>query len=77
MAKAHDRIVEIVIVADESDDDLEATAVNYYRTRADLDASNPKVMAATFGAASAAHEIEMGEILPPPTHILLTSTFQA
>lgn len=77
MAKAHDRIIELVVTADESDDSLEVTAVNYYRTRANLDDSNPFALTFTAAAASGSHEVEFGEIMPPPTHILLTSTFQA
>jgi len=77
MAKAHDRILEIVVTADESDDDLVATAVNYYRHRGKLDASEGKSVAFTAGAASATHEIELGEVTPPPSIIRLTSTFQA
>jgi len=77
MAKAHDRIIEIVVTADESDDTLVATAVNYYRTRQDLADSNAFSVEMTAGAASGTHEITLGEVTPPPTHIRLTSTFQA
>jgi hypothetical protein len=77
MAKVHDRILEIAITCDESADTVLATAVNYYRTRADLDATDPKALTYTAGSAAGTHEIEMGEITPPPTHIRITSTFQA
>ena len=78
MAKAHDRILEIVFECDESDDDVEVSAINYYRTRARLDASEPLVLNITAGAAAANHEVEMGSAaIPPPTHIRLKSTFVA
>lgn len=77
MGKVHDRILEIAITADESDDTVVATAVNYYRTRQDLTDSNAKALAHTAGSAAANHEIEMGEVMPPPTHIRIASTFQA
>lgn len=77
MANVHDRILELVVLADESDNDLEITAVNYYRDRAHLDNSDGRSIEHTAGSASATHEIEFGEVWPVPTHILLTSTFQA
>lgn len=77
MAKVHDRILEIAVTADESDDTVLVTAVNYYRNRGELDDSNPKALAHTAGAAAANHEVEMGEIMPPPTHVRIASTFQA
>lgn len=75
MAKAHDRILEILVTADESADTFLVTGVRYYRTRGQLDAANPKVLANTPGAAAANHEVEMGEVPPPPTHIRIVSTF--
>jgi len=77
MSQVHDRILEIAVTADESDDTTVATAVTYYRTRADYDAGTGKALTHTAGAAAAAHEITMGEVVPPPTHIIITSTFQA
>lgn len=77
MAKVHERILEILVTADEGDDSLVVTGVRYYRNRGQLDDSNPKVLAATPGAAGANTEVEMGEVPPPPTHIRLVSTFQA
>lgn len=77
MAKVHDRILSIAVTADESADSLEATAVTYYRTRADYDAGSGFSATFTAGAAAGTHEITLGEVLPPPTHIILVSTFQA
>lgn len=77
MAKAHDRILSIAITCDESDNTVVATAVNYYRTRQHLEDSDPFLVTHTAGAAAAAHEITLGEVIPPPTHIRLVSTFQA
>ena len=75
MAKAHDRILEIVFECDESDDDVEVSAINYYRDRGQLTDSNPRVLTITAGAAAANHEVEMGEAVPPPTIIRLKSSF--
>ena len=78
MAKAHDRILELLVLCDESADTVQITAVRYYRTRARLDASEPLVLNATVVALAANHEIEMGSAaIPPPTHIRIVSTFQA
>ena len=77
MAKAHERILEIEVTADESDDTLVATAVTYYRDRGKLTAGDGEAIEFTAGAAAASHELEFGELAPPPTHIRLTSTFQA
>ena len=77
MSLAHDRILEILLTCDESADTVLITDVRYYRTRGDLDASTPKTFVFTAGSAAANHETEMGEVMPPPTHIRLVSTFQA
>lgn len=78
MGKVHDRILTLAVTADESDDSLLVTAVTYYRTRQDYTEGNGFSLTYTAGSASAsAHEVEMGELLPPPTHIILIPTFQA
>lgn len=77
MGKVHERILAIAITCDEGDDTVVSTAVTYYRTRADLDASDGKSLTFTAGSAAANHELELGQLLPPPTHIRLESTFQA
>ena len=78
MSKVHDRILEIVFECDESDNDVEVSAINYYRNRGQLDAANPHVLNITPGAAAGTHEVEMGDAaIPPPTIIRLKSTFVA
>ena len=78
MSKAHDRILELLVLCDESADTVQITAVRYYRNRGQLDAATPHVLNATFGALSATHETEMGDAaIPPPTHIRIVPTFQA
>ncbi len=78
MSKVHDRILELEVLCDESADTVQITAVNYYRNRGRLDASEPHVLNATVVALAANHEIELGDAaIPPPTHIRIVSTFQA
>ena len=73
MAKAHDRLVELVFVADDSADTVAVSAVNYYRTRGDTARAIPF----TQTAQTTGGELVLGDLLPPPTHILLTFTVQA
>jgi len=74
MAKAHDRVVELVFVADDSAETVIVSAVNYYRVRGDtayplkFTQSSPN----TTGT-----ELALGDLLPPPTHIALTFTVVA
>ena len=78
MSAAHDRILEIELLCDESADTVQITGVNYYRTRGRLDASEPLALNFTQVALAANHETEMGSAaIPPPTHIRIVSTFQA
>jgi hypothetical protein len=77
MAKAYDRILEIAVTADESDDSLLVTDVNFYRDRGELEATNPYNPVFTAGAAAGTTEVELGEVLPPHSIIRLVSTFQA
>ena len=78
MAKAHDRILELLITVDDSDNFVRIDTVNYYRTRARLDAAEPQVINHTAGALAASHESEMGDAaIPQPTHIRIVPTFQA
>ena len=78
MGKAHDRILKIELTADESDDTLDVTAVEYFRDRTAYLADTPK-FTPTFSddGPAATCEITLGEVLPPPTHIILASTFQS
>ena len=78
MSKAHDRILEIELLCDESADTVQITAINYYRTRGRLDESEPLALNFTSEDLAADHEVEMGSAaIPPPTHIRIESTFQA
>ncbi len=78
MSKAHDRILELAVLCDESANAVQITAINYYRTRGRLDAAEPQALNFTSAALAANHETEMGDAaIPPPTHIRLVSTFQA
>lgn len=77
MAKAYERILEIAVTADESDDTLVATAVKYYRDRGKLNAADGKTVTFVAGATAANHEVTLGEVIPTPSVIRLVSTFQA
>lgn len=78
MSKIHDRYVEIVMTTANGAQTVVASAVNYYRDKAQLDATNPFVQKAVFPAASASpYEIVLGELLPPPTIIRLKVTISA
>jgi hypothetical protein len=73
MAKAHDRYVELVFVADDSAETVAVSAVNYYRTP-DATAYPLKF---TQDIQTTGAKLAFGELCPPPTHILLTFTVQA
>lgn len=78
MSKIHDRYVEVVFTTANGAQTVVASAVNYYRDKSQLDASNPFVLKATFPAAQASpYEIVLGELLPPPTIIRLKATISA
>lgn len=74
MSKAHDRVVELVFVADDSAETVVVSEVNYYRTRADT--KFPLKFTQT-SPNTTGTELVMGELMPPPSHILLTFTVQA
>lgn len=75
--RVHQRILEIAVTADESDDTLDATAVKFYRDRQSLVAGQGYVATFSDNGPAGSLEIELGEVLPPPTVIRLVSTFQA
>ena len=77
MAKAHERILKIEVLADEGDDEIDVTAVEYFRDRGKYIADEAFVPAYSQDGAAATVTITLGEVLPPPTHIILASTFQA
>jgi hypothetical protein len=71
MAKAHDRVVEIVFVADDSAETVIVSAVNYFRDRGAV--AYPLKFTQT-SPNTTGTELVFGELMPPPTHILLTFT---
>lgn len=77
MAKAHDRILEIVFVADDSAETVAVSAVNYYRDRSTLPSSGFPLTFTQDASQLTGTELALGELLAPPTHIKLTFTVQA
>ena len=85
MAKVHIRTLEIVLQTFNGAQNLKATAVNYYRSDAELAAATPFPLAATateggtaLGTAVASpYDIYLGELVPPPSRIRLTATISA
>jgi len=69
MAKAHDRILELTVVPEPTGNTVAVTAVKYYRDRAQLDAGNGFLTSGTVAAGTTGVEVQIGEVLPPPTHI--------
>lgn len=75
MAKVHDRILELVFVADDSAETVAVSAVNYYRDRSY--ATGFPLKFTQDAALTTGTELAFGELVPPPTHIKLTFTVQA
>jgi hypothetical protein len=71
------RILELVVTADEGDDTLQVTAINFARGRQRFAASDTISVPYSGGAAAANCEVELGGVFPAPSVIRLTSTFQA
>lgn len=82
MAKVHTRTLEIVLTTTFTGTFIKVTAVNYYRTDAELAANTPFALAATANEAGLAlgtnqaspYDIFLGELVPPPSRIRLTAT---
>ena len=74
MAKAHNRVVELVFVADDSAETVIVSAVNYYRTP---DATAYALKFVQTSPNTTGTELELGELMPPPTHLRLTFTVVA
>lgn len=73
MAKVHDRTLELACTMNAAADTVAVTAVNYYRTDAELAANNPFVLTSTpTSAQTSPADITLGELVPPPTRIRLT-----
>lgn len=78
MSDVHARYLKIEVTADESDDTLLVTAVEYFRTKQDYVAdTNAYTVPCGTHTAAAEPVITFGTVLPPPTHIAIESTFQA
>lgn len=85
MAKMHLRTLELKVTTNNAAQTVAATAVNYYRTDAELNAGIPFTLAASssegtsvLGAATASpYDIFLGELVPPPSRIRLTATINA
>ena len=72
------RVLKLEVTADESADTFAVTNVEYFRTGQDYEADeNAFDVPFANGAAAAEPIVDLGMTLPPPTHIVLESTFQA
>lgn len=74
MSKVHDRIVELVFVADDSAETVVVSAINYYR---DASSSTGFALKYVQDITTTGALLAFGELCPPPTHIKLTFTVQA
>lgn len=78
MAKAHDRIVKLTFVADDSAETVAVSKVEYYRTRLeDMTTAGYEIKFTQDASLTTGTELALGELLPPPTHIRLQFTVQA
>jgi hypothetical protein len=74
MGKAHDRIVELVFVADDSSETVVVSEVNYFRVPEDTKYALKFTQTSPNTTGTL---LVLGELMPPPTHIKLTFTVQA
>jgi len=70
-------ILEIVSTVDESDDFQTVTAVNHYRNQRKKDNSDGYSVGFASTVAAGVTTLELDQVLPPPSVIILTNTFQA
>jgi len=85
MAKMHHRTLELKVTTNNGAQTVAVTAVNYYRTDAELAANTPFAIAATGTEAGAAlgtaaaspYDVYVGELIPPPSRIRITATINA
>ena len=77
LVSAHARILELVVTADESADTILVTAVNFARGFQKFDAPDKFSVPFSGGAAAANPQVELGTVIPSPSVIQITSTFQA
>ncbi len=73
----HARILRLTVTADESDDTILITAVDFFRGRQSLDAAEGFSVPNVAGAAAANAEVELGTVIPSPSVVQIASTFQA
>lgn len=73
MAKMHERTLECAITLNAAADTLALTALNYYRTDAELAAANPFVLTtSTVAAQTSPADVLIGELVAPPTRLRFT-----
>lgn len=85
MAKMHIRTLEIKVTTNNGAQTVAATAVNYFRSDAELAAGTPFPLAATAAesgtalgvAVASPYDIYLGELVPPPSRIRITATINA
>lgn len=85
MAKAHLRTLELLVTTNNGAQTVAVTAVRYYRSNAELDASNPFAITATAAesgtalgtAVASPYDVYLGELVPPPNRIRITATINA
>lgn len=85
MAKVHTRTLELKVTTNNGAQTVAVTAVNYYRTDAELAAATPFPLAATAAesgtalgvAVASPYDVFLGELVPPPSRIRITATINA
>ena len=85
MAKVHIRTIELKVTTNNGAQTVAVTAVNYYRTDAELAAANPFPLAATATESGTAlgtavvspYDVYLGELMPPPSRLRITATINA
>jgi hypothetical protein len=85
MAKLHIRTLELKVTTNNGAQTVAVTAVNYYRSDAELIAATPFPLAATASesgtalgtAVASPYDVYMGELTPPPSRIRITATINA
>ena len=78
MTNIHARYLKIEATADEGDDTLEVTAMEFFRSWQDYNADeNAYTVPYSGGAAAAEVVVVLGSVIPPPSHIAIEATFQS
>ena len=73
MARVHERTLEFAMTMNAAADTVALTALNYYRTDAELAAANPFALTiSTVAAQTSPADVLVGELIPPPTRIRFT-----